>query len=414
MKSVGLITEYNPFHNGHLHHLAESRRQAEAEVAVAVMSGHFLQRGEPALFDKWLRTEMALAAGVDLVVELPFPFACNSAQHFARGAVQALDALGVDALCFGSESGDLAALQRTTELLRADAAAIADGTAGLLRQGLTYPAARARVVRDLAGEAAARILATPNNILGLAYLRALAETGSAIQPLTIPRIGAGYHDTENRGDIASATGIRRQLAGGEPVLRFLPEAVQLPFFRALNRNAHLDEGHFHRLLLARILRGPKSLLGLYLVEEGVENRIFEAALSSRSYPELVDGIKSRHFTRTRVQRILAHLLNESQAGAMAEVLAAGPLYLHLLGSSALGRRFLAARRQSISLPLIGNYSRLYAQLKRCYGVDNPIYRLAMAQLEGELRATRNYSLLMKEWPGGERNRDFAERARWEK
>ena len=118
MRTVGLITEYNPFHNGHLHHLQESLRVADAEASVAVMSGHFLQRGEPALIDKWARAEMALAAGVDLVLELPFSFACNSAPHFARGAVQSLNGLGVvDALCFGSEAGEVSSLQTVAQLL---------------------------------------------------------------------------------------------------------------------------------------------------------------------------------------------------------------------------------------------------------------------------------------------------------
>lgn len=406
MRTVGLITEYNPFHNGHLHHLRQSLEVSGAEVAVAVMSGHFLQRGEPALFDKWLRAELALAAGVDLVVELPFPFACNSAPHFARGAVLALDALGVDALCFGSESGELAALQGAAAFLHDHAAAVADGTAALLRQGRPYPEARATVVRELGGTAAAEVLATPNNILGLAYLRALAETGSAIEPLTIPRVGAGYHDTAASGDIASATGIRRLLAAGEPVIGYLPAAVQLAFLRAVNRGQHLDEGHLHRLLIARILRGACSLEGLYLVEDGLAQRLFEAALTSTDFAGLVDAVKSRHWTRTRIQRTLAHLLNDSGAEAMAAFLDAGPRYLHLLGSSAKGRRFLAARRKHLALPVVGNFSRIHPLLKRHYGTTGPARQLAETMLASELRATRTYSLLLKTWPGGNRNRDF--------
>jgi tRNAmet cytidine acetate ligase len=408
MKSVGLITEYNPFHNGHLHHLQESRRLAGAEVAVAVMGGHFLQRGEPALIDKWLRTEMALAAGVDVVVELPFPFACNSAPYFAKGAVQALSALGVENLCFGSESGDLAALQQVAGLLLANQERIATATGALLRRGFPFPEVRAQVVRDLAGEVAAAILESPNNILGLAYLRALRESGSSILPLTIPRHGAGYHDTEASGDIASATGIRRRLGAGEPVLDYLPAAVQLPFLRAVNRGLHLDEVHLHRLLAARILRGAESLRGLYQVEDGLEQRLFEAALGSGSYTELVDAVKSRHFTRTRVQRILAHLLNESTAEAMMAFLEAGPRYLHLLGTSSRGRRFLASRRKSLALPLIGNFSRIHPLLKRRYGPGTRDFELAEKMLEYELRATRNYTQLTRNWSGANRNRDFFE------
>ena len=149
MKSVGLITEYNPFHNGHLYHLQESLLVTESDVSVAVMSGHFLQRGEPALADKWVRTEMALAAGVDLVVELPLPWACSSAPDFALGGVQALTALGVESVCFGSEIGELAPLQECSDLLCRKADLVAAKTAKLLREGMNYPQARQRVVEQL-------------------------------------------------------------------------------------------------------------------------------------------------------------------------------------------------------------------------------------------------------------------------
>lgn len=406
MHAVGLITEYNPFHNGHLHHLRESRRVAGAEVAVAVMSGHFLQRGEPALLDKWVRTEMALAAGVDVVVELPFPWACNSAPQFAEGAVRALTALGVDCFCFGSESGKIDRLQATADLLVSREEEIETATARMLREGLTYPQARARVVRDLGGEAAAKVLATPNNILGLAYLRALGKQGGTLQPLTIPRIGAGYHDSEAVEEIASATGIRERIASGEPVIRYLPEPVRLPFLRAFNRGTCLEEYHLHRLLLGRLLQGPKSLEGIYQVADGLEQRLFEAAQESDGYAGLVDLVKSRQWTRTRIQRILAYVLTGTTAESMASCLEVGPLYLHLLGTSAVGRRFLAGRRKQLALPLIGNFSRIHAVLKRRYGAGTASCRLAEEQVATELRATRIYTLLMRNWEGGNRNRDF--------
>ena len=162
MRIVGLITEYNPFHNGHLHHLQESLRVAEADASVAVMGGHFLQRGEPALLDKWTRAEMALAAGVDLVLELPFPFACNSAPHFARGAVQSLNALGVvDALCFGSEAGEVEPLQTAARLLLEHADDIDAGTRQLLRSGVSYPAARAKVLSEMTSDVSAALISSP-------------------------------------------------------------------------------------------------------------------------------------------------------------------------------------------------------------------------------------------------------------
>jgi predicted nucleotidyltransferase len=414
MRAVGLITEYNPFHNGHLHHLQESRQAADAEVTVAVMSGHFLQRGEPALVDKWERTRMALAAGVDVVVELPFPWACNSAPRFAEGAVRSLDALGgVDALCFGSEAGDLGSLQAGADLLLRHEAELGRRTASLLRSGQTYPAARAQVLGELAGDAAAaELLGTPNNILGIEYLKALRQAGSPIRPLTIPRIGAGYHDVEAVGAIASATGIRRRLAEGGEVDPLLPEPVHAVLQQALAAGRTIDEETLHRLLLARIGRGAASLAALYQVEEGVENRLAAAADTSRSYRELVDAVKARHLTRTRIQRLLCYILNEVEREEMEAFLAAGPLYLHLLGCTERGRAFLAGNRKRLSLPLVANYSRIHPTLKRHYGAQSARCRLAERMLALEVRATRNYTLLMKRWEGGNRNRDFFEEMRF--
>jgi predicted nucleotidyltransferase len=410
MRTVGLITEYNPFHNGHLHHLRESKEAADAEVAVAVMSGHFLQRGEPALFDKWMRTEMALTAGVDVVVELPFPWACNSAPHFALGAVQALNALGaVDALCFGSEAGKIGILQRAADLLLEREGEVAGRTAELLRQGVSYPAARARSVAGLDAEIAGA-LETPNNILGIEYLRALRRTASPIAPLTIPRIGAGYHDRQAAGSIASATGIRAMLGEGRDPMSYLPEVCRPLLRRALEDGRISDEGPLHLLLLAAIFRGRKTLQNIYQIEDGVENRLVEAAAVSDSRESLVDAVKSRQFTRTRIQRLLMYVLNDVSRDDMQACLETGPLYMHLLGCSEKGRAFLAACRKKAALPIVSNYSRIYPAIKRFHGTGSEFYRLAERQVKLELRATRNYTLLMKSWAGN-RNRDFFEEVR---
>lgn len=413
MRAVGLITEYNPFHNGHLHHLRASREAAGAEVAVAVMSGHFLQRGEPALLDKWRRTEIALRCGVDLVLELPFVFACASAPDFARGAVACLDALGVEALCFGSEGGDLEGLQRCAALLDERAADIEAGSAALLRQGLSFPAGRARVVAQLAdGAVDGELLATPNNILGIAYLRALRSLGSAITPLTIPRLGAGYHDlTVGAGNIASATGIRRRLADGEAVTGLLPAAAEESVRQTLAAGLSPDYDLLHRLLLARMIQGRDVLRSLHQVEHGLEGRLFKAAMASRSWEDLVQGVKSRQFTRTRIQRLLIYLLNAVPADEAERLLADGPRYLRLLGCSERGRRYLATVRRRARLPLLANLSRARAQLLRHYGGEPEAFRQARSMLDLDVRATCNYTLLLPGWQGERRGRDYFETAR---
>ena len=410
-RAVGLITEYNPFHNGHLHHLQESRRVSGAEVAVAVMSGHFLQRGEPALVDKWVRTEMALRAGVDVVVELPFPWACSSAPDFAQGAVRALDALGrVDCLCFGSETGNLDALQACADLLCEHEQMVGEATEKLLRSGVSYPEARGRLLAAESGlQLSAAALAQPNNILGIEYLRALRLQQSTLKPFTVQRIGAGFHEVDvAEGEIASATGIRRGLAEGREIASYLPQPASGPLFEALALGRGVDAEHHTRLLLGRIFHGAAALRRVFLVADGIESRLLSAADKAADYEDLVSTVKARQFTRTRIQRMLAYILNDVHAEQVRTLMPAGPRYLHLLGASERGRVFLGACRRHLKLPLVSNFSRIYAILKRHYGENSENYRLALIQLDLELRTTRTFTLLMHRWNGGNRNRDFFE------
>ena len=249
MKAVGLVTEYNPFHNGHLYHLQQSRRQSGADVSVAVMSGHFLQRGEPALLDKWLRARMALNSGVDLVVELPLPWACNSAPTFADGAIFSLQQCRVDTVCFGSESGSLEALSQASEWLRDHSELIDQESRKLLRQGKTWPQSRSGVAKQSkVAPVIQEALQHPNNILGLEYLRALAELKDPMMPLTIKRIGAGYHEEAVINELASATGIRARVAKGDSVNEFMPETVSSILSTALHSGMTAHQESLFQLL----------------------------------------------------------------------------------------------------------------------------------------------------------------------
>jgi predicted nucleotidyltransferase len=407
MKAVGLITEYNPFHNGHLYHLRQSRLQSEADCCVAVMSGHFLQRGEPALIDKWLRAQMALDAGVDLLVELPLPWACNSAPAFADGAVFCLQQLQVDAICFGSESGSLSELQRAAGWLFDHADNIELESKKLLRQGKTWPQARSIVAAQSAADPAIQeALKHPNNILGLEYLRALSETDASIAPSTIRRIGAGYHDESVVNDLASATGIRMRVAKHEPVGAFLPDAASSILTDALQTRMTVDPEILYRLLVYALQQDEKGLESIYQVDSGMGRRLYESSVGATDYTGLVDAVKSRQLTRTRIQRLLSYVLLGLDAGLMKELLDCGPLYLHLLGQSRAGEAFLGERRKQFELPLVSNYSRVHNQLKRHYEGDPERLRLAQEQLRIELRASRVYSLLLPGFGRQNRNRDF--------
>jgi len=408
MRSVGLITEYNPFHNGHRHHLRQSLAVSGCEAAVAVMSGHFLQRGEAALLDKWRRAEMALRAGVNLVVELPLPWACNSAPLFAEGALLSLAQLGVEAFCFGSEAGDLGVLQECAGLLDRHQAEIEEAIRQRLRQGENYPTARAEVVTGLGPQPALlAVLDAPNNILGIEYLRARNRLGTTMTPLTVQRIGAGYHELKAVDKIASATGIRRMLAAGEAVDGLLPEACQALLEEALDKGQIPDEEILFRLL-AQALQRVDHLGSVYQYAEstGIGKRFYQAVQVAENLEGLMIESKSRQLTRTRIQRLMMYALLDLDAGLLKELLDCGPLYLHVLGHDHEGERVLAGCRDNSEIPLVGNYSRIRNALTRYYGRRTEKSRLAHAMLAIELRATRTYSLLQKNWPGGNRNLDF--------
>ena len=212
LKTTGIIVEYNPLHPGHIYHMEQARKQTGADYLIAVMSGSFVQRGAPALLDKYTRTRMALLAGADVVIELPVCFATGSAGDFAAGAVSLLDKLGcVDGLCFGSESGDISLFEKTATLLQCESAAFSNALKKALKSGLSFPAARQQALLlclDMAkdmpstacpdnnstAEQIVALLSSPNNLLGLEYTLALLRRNSSIRPFTISRVGSGYHD----------------------------------------------------------------------------------------------------------------------------------------------------------------------------------------------------------------------------
>ncbi|MDO3410743.1 nucleotidyltransferase [Saccharibacillus sp. CPCC 101409] len=371
MKTVGLIVEYNPFHNGHLLHLNRSRELAGADAVVAVMSGPFTQRGEPALLSKRARAEMALAAGADLVLELPVLYALQPAEWFAFGAVSLLDATGVvDSLCFGSESGELEPLEAlASRMAGGESPAMREALRQALAAGLSYPAAYAKAASQVpcggdSAEGAAALLRNPNDTLGLQYLLALRRIASGIAPLTMRREQAGYHDAglPAGGAIASATALRAALARGPGGLDEAAPYVPQTSLRILRREAEAGrllaagwEALAQPLFAALITRAPEELALVPEAAEGLEHRI-SAALPRLAEPGvecLLAAVKTKRYTRTRLQRLLAHaLLNHSGALFGRENLALGPRYLRVLGFSPQGRLLLKAMKKTAKLPVV--------------------------------------------------------------
>jgi predicted nucleotidyltransferase len=371
MRTVGLIVEYNPFHNGHLYHLQQSKKITGATGAIAVMSGHFLQRGEPAAFDKWARAEMALRAGCDLVLELPVAYSAQPAQWFAYGAVAVLHATGiVDTLCFGTESGNLEALAAAADLLSRESGELAARLNAKLKEGLPYPsaytAAAGTLLADRGLDEIAFSLEQPNHTLGLHYLIALNQLKSPIVPYTVKREKSGYNQTDvTDAAIASATALRKLLstAGSVDALAPYVPATSLEIMKremAAGR-APLDWESFATPLFHQLLANDAESLAEYAeVTEGLENRLRKTALSMDEWRvgELLDRLKTKRYTRTKLQRTLLRiLLGHRKAQLSPDRLASGIEYIRVLGFSHRGRELLRLMRKRAAVPVIDSAAR---------------------------------------------------------
>ncbi len=366
MRTTGIVVEYNPFHNGHAFHLSESRRVTDADVVVAVMSGHFLQRGEPAIADKWTRAQMALKNGVDLVFELPTVYATQSAQIFAYGAVSLLEQLhSVDCLCFGSESENLQELDALSAIMANESAQFKDTLHKHLKAGMAYPAALSITLAEMTPGADSQALRKPNTILGLMYMSALKQLHSPIQVHAIKRVIAAYHQqTISDPVIASATAIRKQMYNND--IRTIAPYLSDETFSVLNSTykSPVSFEDFRDIIFAKIASlDPQELRTYVDIEEGLEYRIKKSLNTADSIDELITDCVSHRYTRARLQRIIIHIMLEIKK---VDALTPPPApYARVLGYTENGRKFLRHAKKRTSIPIIdmfGNRRHSYADI----------------------------------------------------
>ncbi|MDN3014868.1 nucleotidyltransferase [Paenibacillus sp. BSR1-1] len=362
MKAVGLIVEYNPFHNGHAFHLQAAKEAAEADVVIAVMSGDFLQRGEPALVSKWHRARMALLNGVDLVFELPYRFAVQKAETFANGAVSILDEAGCESLCFGSESGDISLFHQTVDFLEENQKILDENIKRFINTGVSYPKAMAMAFGHLTDSGRYLDLAKPNNILGFQYIKAIHNQKSSIRPLTVARKNADYHDEHFASEtIASATSIRKAIFSEDDHKTDISQYVPIPTKRLLfdyfqkYHMFHQWENYWSYLQFQLIQVTPEQLKEIYEVEEGLENRLISAAIESNSFHEFMQKIKTKRYTWTRLQRLCVHILTNTKKTDIAG-LSDKAQYLRLLGMTEKGKEYLNRMKKQFSLPVVSKLS----------------------------------------------------------
>jgi len=359
MKAVGLVVEYNPFHNGHLYHVEQSKKQNEADVVIAVMSGSFLQRGEPAVVNKWSRASMALNSGVDIVIELPYMYSTQHAEHFASGAISLLEAIKCDTFCFGSENGSIASFMRLYEVMTQNNDQLSQEIKYFSKQGNSYPRAASLALQKLGIQQEEEIdLSLPNNILGYQYVRATLANGYQIKPTLINRVAAQYHDASlPTGSIASATSIRKALLGEEQgeasVQAFMPaySFKELHEYVTNNGFLHSWEHYWPYLQYTLLSHTAEQLAAIYEVEEGIQYRLKEAALSSQSFEQFMTKVKTKRYTYTRIQRICVHILNNVAKEKMKQSMQQSA-YLRILGFTENGQNYLSKKKKKFELPIV--------------------------------------------------------------
>ena len=314
-KVLGIIGEYNPFHNGHLYHLEQSKQLTGSTYTVAIMSGNFTQRGSTSLIDKWSKTEAVIQSGIDLVIELPVLYATSSAENFADGAIKLLNSLKVvDYVSFGAETSDIEILNRFADILYREPKQYKTILSHELNKGLSFPKARENALLMYLNDIRkyANVLSSPNNILGIEYLKALKRQKSNIKPVSITRYEAGYNDITYSGNIASSTSIRNIIKnGGFDILRRLLPASSYRILIENMKQGHIvpDLSAFEKQIIYNLRKMDISEIAeLPDVSEGLEFSIKKAANSCNTLTEFLNIIKSKRYTMTRIQRILLYSL----------------------------------------------------------------------------------------------------------
>lgn len=313
-KVLGIIAEYNPFHNGHLLHLEKSKKICDAQYSICVMSGNFVQRGNTSIVNKWVKAEMALKSGVDLVLELPTVYSISSAENFAEGAIKLLNSLKiVDTVSFGSENSDINVLNRISSVLQEESKQYLEFLNSELKKGLSFPKARENaILLYLNDKKYLNILNQPNNTLAIEYLKALKKYKSHISPISVKREKVFYNSNCIVDEYASATAIRNMIINEQfnDIRKVVPTSSYNLLMNEIEKG-HLviDISKFEKEILYAIRRlSADDIKNIPEVTEGLENAIKNASNSCNNLAELINIVKSKRYTQTRIQRILLYIL----------------------------------------------------------------------------------------------------------
>ena len=341
MKSVGIIAEYNPFHNGHLYHLSKVKEMFPNHIIVLILSGNYLQRGEFSILDKYTKTKIALENGIDLIIELPFNFAVQSADMFAKGAIQLLNELKVENLVFGSETNNIEDLKLLSKI-QLENSDYQIKVKELMKKGINYPTALSKALKEISNME----VTTPNDILGLSYVREIIKNNYNINPICIKRTN-DYHDLENDSNIVSASNIRNKINNNIDIKKYVPLKTY-EYLKEVNINSNCAFKYLKFKIISEI-----NKLDEYLdVDEGIDNRIKKYIYSSNNYQELIDNIKTKRYTYNKISRMLCHILT----GFKKSDVVSNIEYIRILGMNNIGKNYINSIKKNITLPIITKFS----------------------------------------------------------
>jgi len=348
MKTIGIIVEYNPFHNGHLYQINKTKQMFPNSTIIVIMSGHFMQRGEPSIINKWEKTKIALKNKVDLVIELPFHFASQSADTFSKGAIEIAKHLKIDILMFGSESGDIIHLTKFAKI-QLENKDYNKKIKEYIKEGMSYPNAVSKALKYTTNDT----IEKSNDILGISYIREIIKQRAKIEPVCIKRTN-DYYDINTKNKITSASSIRKTLRKSKKIKKQVP----IETYKAIKKNnLHFLEDYFPYLKYK--IMTEKDLSIYQTVDEGINNRIKNFIVESHSLNELIENIKTRRYTYNKIRRMLTHILcnyTKKEADKVKKI-----TYIRVLGFTSKGKSYLNKIKKEISVPIITTYHKCLEQ-----------------------------------------------------
>lgn len=364
MKKIGIICEYNPFHNGHLYHISKIKEMFDDSLIILVMSGNFTQRGEASIIPKYSKCDIALLSGIDLVIELPFIFATQSADVFAKTSIEILDKLNVDYVVFGSETNDINKLTMLAKT-QINNKKYDKLVKEYLDKGVNYPTALSKALYQLTDKK----IDKPNDILGVSYIREILKLNSNITPICIKRSN-DYNSIELNDNITSASSIRYALLNGNNVKNYVPEYVY-----DYLKNPIFTKNYFN--LLKYKIMTENTLEEYQTVDEGIQNRIKKCIINSKDLDDLILKVKTKRYTYNKLSRMFIHILCNLKKEEVKKYNKIS--YIRVLGFNIKGRNYLNEIKKSIDIPIITNFSR----------TNDPI-------LDIEMRSTCAYASILNE------------------